>query len=289
MMISYERFQKEVVNRIKSYLPEEYRNWKVFLETEYKVNEKLDCLTLRPPETGAFSALPKFYLQDYYQMFCKGASAGFVLRMIASVIQNAPTAEDVEKAGFDILKFQDDVVLQVISRERNSEFLNTVPHRTFLDLAVICRILVFGSDGRWAGAVVNNSMLEHMGITEKALYERAYRHTMEALPLKLMNFCDQLSGKNDMLMLSNDSFQFGAAAMLYPEMLDQACEKLNSGIYILPGSIHELYIVREEPEKLKFYRQMVKQANEDVVEAKELLSDQVYRYDSRGRTVHMAL
>lgn len=273
-MISYERFRQEVMNRILSYLPESYGDWKVRMETEYKVNQTLDCLTLFPPEQRKLIAVPKFYMQEYYKMFLKGASADYILRMIASRIENAPSPEAVEASGFDLLQFQNDVVLQLVNRFRNHVFLKSVPHRPFLDLAVIYRILVFDPNGVWSGAIVNYSMLNAMGITEEELFERAYKHTPQALPFRLAD-------TGEILMVTNDSEQFGAAAMLYPEQLNAACEKLGGSIYIFPGSMHELYIVREEPAKLDFYRQMVACANSDVVDETEWLSGQVYRYNQK--------
>ena len=280
-MISYERFRQEVMNRILSYLPESYGDWKVRMETEYKVNQTLDCLTLFPPEQRKLIAVPKFYMQEYYKMFLKGASADYILRMIASRIENAPSPEAMEASGFDLLQFQNDVVLQLVNRFRNHVFLKSVPHRPFLDLAVIYRILVFDPNGVWSGAIVNYSMLNAMGITEEELFERAYKHTPQALPFRLAD-------TGEILMVTNDSEQFGAAAMLYPEQLNAACEKLGGSIYIFPGSMHELYIVREEPAKLDFYRQMVACANSDVVDETEWLSGQVYRYNQKTGKVRVA-
>ena len=280
-MISYERFRQEVMNRILSYLPESYGDWKVRMETEYKVNQTLDCLTLFPPEQRKLIAVPKFYMQEYYKMFLKGASADYILRMIASRIENAPSPEAVEASGFDLMQFQNDVVLQLVNRFRNHVFLKSVPHRPFLDLAVIYRILVFDPNGVWSGAIVNYSMLNAMGITEEELFERAYKHTPQALPFRLAD-------TGEILMVTNDSEQFGAAAMLYPEQLNAACEKLGGSIYIFPGSMHELYIVREEPAKLDFYRQMVACANSDVVDETEWLSGQVYRYNQKTGKVRVA-
>ncbi len=280
-MISYERFRQEVMNRILSYLPESYGDWKVRMETEYKVNQTLDCLMLFPPEQRKLIAVPKFYMQEYYKMFLKGASADYILRMIASRIENAPSPEAVEASGFDLLQFQNDVVLQLVNRFRNHVFLKSVPHRPFLDLAVIYRILVFDPNGVWSGAIVNYSMLNAMGITEEELFERAYKHTPQALPFRLAD-------TGEILMVTNDSEQFGAAAMLYPEQLNAACEKLGGSIYIFPGSMHELYIVREEPAKLDFYRQMVACANSDVVDETEWLSGQVYRYNQKTGKVRVA-
>lgn len=311
-MINYERFRQEVLNRIKSYLPESYGGWKVRMETEYKVNQILDCLTLYPPEQRKLIAVPKFYMQEYYKLFLKGASADFILRMIASRIIGAPSPDEVEQSGFDLLKFQDDVVLQLVNRFRNHVFLKSVPHRPFLDLAIIYRILVFNEKGKWTGAIVNDTMIAAMGITEEELFERAYKHTPQALPFRLTDtrellpckgcfredcesdcgeeFCRMLrEQKTEMLLLTNDSEQFGAAAMLYPEQLNAACETLGGNIYIFPGSMHELYLVREEPEKLDFYRQMVACANSDVVDETGWLSEQVYRYNRKTGKVKVAV
>lgn len=303
-MIRYKEFVQQVSAQIRDHLPAEFQNWTVKTEVLYKVNEKLDCLMLIPPGQYQFTAVPRFYLQDCYQMVCRGTTVEQVLCILADRIRTAPSPHEVEKSGFDILQFRDDVVLQVINQQRNTEFLKGVPHRSFLDLAAIYRIIRFDREGRWAGAIVNHSLMEKMECTEEELYQKARAHTPHALPWKMADLMELFSVQengshsggpngdtvqNRMVMLTNDSGQFGASALLYPEILDRACEKTGDRIYILPGSMHELYLVPEEKDRLAFYKHLVKSANEDVVDIPDWLSDHVYRYDTLQKKVSIAL
>lgn len=86
--------------------------------------------------------------------------------------------------------------------------------------------------------------------------------------------------KEPMYVLSNESGVYGAATLFYPGMQEQVADKLGEGYYALPSSLHEFLIVPESAGvNLPDLSEMVKTANETVVEAKDILSDTVLHYD----------
>lgn len=296
--MKYEQFKLEIKNRLGAYLPVEWSGWKVRMYPKYKVNQKLDAVTVMPQDAEArkTGAYPVFYVQDLYDLYQAGNDIGKILRYVSKVMQETPSQEEIGKRAFDIERLKDCVVLQLIHYERNRELLKELPHRRFLDLAVIYRAVVFDSEGKWAGMVVTNEIMKGWKLTEKQLYQNAWEHTRVALPYVLKDMGRMFESgiaventRDKIYFLSNDSLQFGAAAMLYPDILELAAGKFGGGYGILPGSIHELYLVKGSADEAEFWRDVVKTANEELVAPQEWLSDSIYYYDDIKKTINILL
>jgi len=72
--------------------------------------------------------------------------------------------------------------------------------------------------------------------------------------------------------------------MLYPDMLEKAAETYQGDFLILPGSIHELYLVGLQRPAVP-WKLVVRSANQNLVNPREWLSDHVYIYDSSAKVV----
>lgn len=83
-----------------------------------------------------------------------------------------------------------------------------------------------------------------------------------------------------MYVASNESKNFGAAAILYDSFLADFANKTQSDYYILPSSIHEVILVpvgNEEDEVLQLKR-MVCEVNHTELDMEEILSDSIYLF-----------
>ena len=82
-----------------------------------------------------------------------------------------------------------------------------------------------------------------------------------------------------MYVLSNKTKIFGAAVMLYSEVLKKFAEKKQTDLFILPSSVHEVIIIpKTEGMEWKKLQEMVIEVNATQVEDIEILSDSVYCY-----------
>lgn len=73
----------------------------------------------------------------------------------------------------------------------------------------------------------------------------------------------------------------GAALMLVPDILEQIGEKAGMDYYILPSSIHELMIARDDGlVTAKMLKELVHDGNrtDAIVRQEDVLSDNVYFY-----------
>lgn len=94
---------------------------------------------------------------------------------------------------------------------------------------------------------------------------------------------DDGSKKIPMYVLTNRQKLYGAACMLYPEVLKKFAEKMRQDFYVLPSSVHEVILVPAsagtDQESL---REIVTDINRTQVAEDEVLADSVYFY-SRSR------
>ena len=76
--------------------------------------------------------------------------------------------------------------------------------------------------------------------------------------------------------------------MLYENELHTLAEHLETDLYILPSSIHEVIAVSAELGDPNELAQMVAEINMDQVDLSERLSNQVYHYDKDLRKLSLA-
>ena len=81
----------------------------------------------------------------------------------------------------------------------------------------------------------------------------------------------------------------GAGVIAYQEFMDQAAEKLGGDFYILPSSIHEILLVKDDGNvDFKDLKAMVEEVNATQVAPEEKLTDSVYHYDSKDHIFELA-
>lgn len=97
---------------------------------------------------------------------------------------------------------------------------------------------------------------------------------------------DRAVGKKKMYVLTNRLRIHGAACMLYPDCMRKIAGRIESDLYIIPASIHELVLLPvDEDTKLEELKSDVLSANEEIVEPENRLSDDVYIYERETDTI----
>jgi len=89
-------------------------------------------------------------------------------------------------------------------------------------------------------------------------------------------------------VISNQRGINGAVSMLYEDGLHELAEKLDSDLYIMPSSVHEVIAVSSNMGDPNELAQMVADTNMDQVSLDERLSNQVYHYDKDLRKLSLA-
>jgi hypothetical protein len=92
-----------------------------------------------------------------------------------------------------------------------------------------------------------------------------------------------------LFLATNNKALYGASVIAIPGFLDQAAEKLGGSFYILPSSIHEVLLLRNDQEMdVRELEDMVQNVNEQIVSPEEQLSDRVYHYDAQEKVFELA-
>lgn len=257
---------------------------------------KMDAITvLLPGETIA----PAVYLPEYYLRFLDGETmdelAERLLRKSGSqrLYKTLPTEM---LRDFDNLRHR--IQYRLVNFQLNREFLKDVPYSRVLDLACIYYYDLTCPNMEKGTVVIRNRDLDIWNISQFYLQKIAEENTPaiakpEIFPIQEAMEEDHLdeSGMEDeipMFILTNEQRVYGASCLLYSDVLLPLADKLDSDLFILPSSIHEViltpdrgYLSRTDLEET------VKEINHTQVAPYEVLSDHVYYYDRAERRILM--
>ena len=238
-------------------------------------------------EVGAIIYLEPIY-QSYQQSGETEKAFGRAMEDIKEQYGKADGGEEIRQladAIGDFAAVKEKLAFRLVSRARNRELLQEVPHVNFLDLAVVFELYV-GDDGEGVYSVPITN--EHMAVWEvdtERLYRIAKANAPVLKPACLQGIGEVLGlglpeGEQEILyVLTNKQAVHGAAVMLYEGELRKVSDRLGGDLAILPSSLHEVLLApwtgRADSRGL---REIVRNVNRTEVPDEEQLSDQVYRY-----------
>lgn len=307
-MMNYEIFKEVVKEKFSDYMPDEYKDRELMIQSVDKVNETLDGLTLRDT-TSALSISPTIYINDMYKHYLKVEDLDIVFTAAADRMMHGMKMAPDEAQKIDYETAKDNIVFQLINTEQNKEMLKGMPHREFQDLSVIYRWIVSSDHDGVHSAVIHNPLAERIGMSEEELFKAAAENTRRILPpvIKDMNsimremfikdgmpeeiaemMIGEIPSESMMYVITNEKGINGAASMMYEDKLHELAGKLNSDLYIMPSSVHEVIAVSSDIGDPYELAAMVSEVNMSNVELNERLSNQVYHYDKDLRKVTLA-
>lgn len=300
----------EFISRVKEELmkmiPEELRDGLEIQDTMVlKSNDqKHHGLTFKREESDA---APTIYLDETYARFTNGEDFHTLTAELKDAYLQTLSMPEPQKIDFDYDKIKDKLTVRLLEIKRNRDFLATTPYMTVgHGLAMVCDIkMKDGDEGSWR-ATVTQSMLEGQNYDKRELFMAAMDNAQLIDPPILVDMGQALfthEGENllkrneplppedvsNMYVLSNTGGMLGSAVLFYPDTREHVAEVLGEGYCVLPSSQHEVLII---PDSAGIDRgelaEMVKQANESVVEAKDVLSDNIFHYDREEKKFELA-
>jgi hypothetical protein len=308
-MMNYEIFKEVVAEKFKDYLPAQYQDMTLRVETVNKINKTLDGITLVDDSIAVGGNVsPTIYINDMYEHYLDTENLQEVLQSAAASMEKAFTnVSEVGSLDFDSAR--DNIVFQVINTAQNEDMLRDMPHREFQDLSIIYRWVVKADEQGVQSSVVRNSLAAKFGMTEEELFRCAVENTKRILPptVRSMNdvmrdmfikdgmpedMADMMLGdipENQMMwVISNERGFNGAGSMLYEEKLHDLAMRLETDLYILPSSVHECLAVSTDIGDPYELANMVNEVNMAEVALEDRLSNQVYHYDKDARRLTLA-
>jgi len=269
--MNYQQFKKHIITGLKDYLPQNYADWRLEIREVPKVNGYMDGINLMPEEgTGAS---PTIYVEDLYQYYQKCKSLEKVCQRAAStfVIGMDYAAYMDETACLDLPKEQ--IVYCLINAEDNQRLLENAPHRMILDMALIYRVVLLHDGEGINSTIITDDVAEYMGLTEEELYQLAEYNTPKVLPAAIHCQDDCFA------IMTNQYKVMGASVILYPGELKAAADQLDADLFILPSSIHEVFLIPTRGQCISDMNRTMVEANNTLVPQEDVLAHHVYFYN----------
>ena len=251
---------------------------------------RLTGLTVIDPTV---SVSPTIYLEQFYERYQNGETPDAIMEQIAEIYEENRVKETVD---FDVIysyeKAKENLYYKVVNREKNESLLKEVPHRDFLDLALLPYIELDHSGFMNATTLVRSDMLSYWNITDETLLQDAdenMKHCMAYTLTPIMEILkdhmneettEQLSQADpNMYVLLTPGMHFCAVLMAMEQIMEQVAQELDADLYVLPSSIHELIVIPATPLLcLSKLGELVKSVNESTVSSEDILSDHAYFY-----------
>jgi hypothetical protein len=92
-------------------------------------------------------------------------------------------------------------------------------------------------------------------------------------------------GVPPLYVITNEKRMFGAAAVLYDDVLQETAQIIGSGFYLMPSSIHEMIAVSDKRTDPFELAKIVDAINDEEVENNERLSYKIYHYNQKTKKV----
>lgn len=273
---------------------------KVFTGVNVKNNgKKRQYIAARKDEGGDTEISVCFYLDLIEDALnCGRMTHKKAIEIIAESLSNdkLPPLEVADATAYCSKEYAlKNCFVQLVNKDMNLGMLMDCPHFDLLDLSGVVRIVVKEYDDCQATFLVTNRFLEQVGIGEQELFDAAIQNTQRTSGFCIKTMSEVMAemigmdvdtfnivhGHNtpDMYVATNATRTNGAAIMIDGDVFDGLARKLDTDLYILPSSIHEVLIYpADNVVEVDDLRSMVKNVNRDEVAPEEVLSDEVYLY-----------
>lgn len=248
---------------------------------------------------------PTIYLDDAYEDYATGNSPDVIAERIEKQVvmayAEAPKFEEESKVPDLTGK---PLGLRLLEISRNKEFLRNVPYMEVGNgLALVCEVKIEQHEKRFFATMVNNDILKIMGKTKQEIFKEAISQAWEvdrpqfySMESKLFmdddtnlldTPMDPASPLEPMYVLSNRSTVHGAAALFYPDVQQKIADALGGNYYAIPSSTEEFIIVPESTDiNTADLTAILHNANRTAVEAGQVLSDSLLKYDRESGMLH---
>ena len=263
-----------------------------------KMNDRYDAVTVKPADSAIGVNIS---LEKAFSEYEKGIDIDEIVDRFADAAEKAL----LESPQFDVSSLYDyeqmknKLAMEVVSAERNSDLLQKVPHENLEDMAVVYRFVLdqTNSGNGTPTILITNQMLDQYGISQEQLRADALESAPKTKPVEIKSIFETLGGMipkmepedEQMFVASTSDNSHGAGVIAYPNFMENAAQKLGCSFFILPSSIHEVLLVKDNGQMTaKELENMVKEINATQVDLVDQLTDNVYHYDCQNHIFESA-
>lgn len=294
---------------IKGYLPPETAILEIYVET---MGDYTGAVFINPGKHDVGKALQILNLDMLYEQV-KGCDdiveAGVKAASIVESFRKNTYVPDMDFTQLpEMMKDYDKISSRVHLSAVSPSYKND---RTVIfnvnGMHFVPKILLAQSENESMLTTIPASAIKDMGLTEKEFYDKVSVNTKNVLKPEIRKMSEVLTGyDNDMpdylkedtgmIVVTSENKARGAAAlMLDDSVLSQVAEMYNGkNYYIIPSSISEFLampvdgFLQENAQTIAGLTQMVEEVNETGVAPDEILSYNVYHYDTEKHKLEKA-
>ena len=279
--MTYSEFKTRMTEDVKKYMDGNHPGYEVSLENVAKVNRDfVEMIAISNKDTHEGPAIDVKELWDDANR--RGMSYEEMSREVMKRLDL--TLKEVPEVVIDDLNdFKSRAILTLINTEKNQNMLSYVPHREYYEFSIVYRIIVHEDEEATTSGIVTNEMLEKAGYTEEELYKFAYENTRKDVNISKMF---------GMYVLMTKRGMYGAASILFPEMIKEIADHYGCDLYLIPSSTCEWMAVPVRTISgsggAAEVNEMIREANSVAVEEEEILGERCYYYDYKTGEIRLA-
>lgn len=248
---------------------------------------------------------PTVYLNSYYEQVELGKlSVDEVCCEIADILSSSPLPDNLPTGDLgNYGKMQPRVMMKLIHHDSNKNILADVPYVPYLDLAIVFYLLLEHSSRGQMTVLIHKEHMKQWGVDEKNLLALAIPNTSDTYPAQIRTMAEVLKkiakdnlgedyneetldfllsqedAVSPLYVLTNPSGIYGAACILYKDVLKDFADRIESDLIIIPSSIHEVLLVPfSKDTDFDELNDMVEAVNKREVSLEDRLSNHVYQY-----------
>lgn len=289
-----ERFVTQLIQQLETFFPQdEYLiRSDVFIKNN---NTKHYGLIIQKKTEHVF---PTIYVDDFYQDYLnKKITISEIAKRIQQVMKGFSGQVDrYQKFSIQWSDCQSKITYRVISRERNQHLLSKIPYIPFLNLAIVFYLVYNVSERGLESICITDELRNTWGVTIKELFQlseentpRLFQPKIETMEHVLFEYLGWNPGFEEqdippIYIFTNEMGINGATVLIYKDLLQNFADKMQSNLYVIPSSIHELLVIPDAGVgPLSYLSDMVKDVNHNHVLQEEILSDCAYFYDYKEK------
>lgn len=279
--MTYSEFKTRMTEDVKKYMDGNHPGYEVSLENVARVNRDfVEIIAISNKDTHEGPAIDVKELWDDAKR--RGMSYEEMSREVMKRLDL--TLKEVPEVVIDDLNdFKSRAILTLINTEKNQNMLSYVPHREYYEFSIVYRIIVHEDEEATTSGIVTNEMLEKAGYTEEELYKFAYENTRKDVNISKMF---------GMYVLTTKRGMYGAASILFPEMIKEIADHYGCDLYLIPSSTCEWMAVPVRTISgsggAAEVNEMIREANSVAVEEEEILGERCYYYDYKTGEIRLA-
>ncbi len=244
-----EAMQEQIMEALSKKLGDGFH---LSIQKVLKTNRDLDGLVIM---AEGETLCPTVYLEPFYDDMGNGADAA----EIAEKILRGYSSARMDTSRYDVTSLhdfnyvKDRLYIQLVNRHFNQKLLEDAPHAMFLDdFALTARCSVDTTDNAGGSFLVTDEHLSNWPIDCKTLLSHALQNTRKMFGIKLMPIEDLIGqlcpyasdspSSSGIWVMTNSRMHFGAATVLFDDLLKNFAEKHGS-FYVIFSSVHEVMLM----------------------------------------------